>query len=759
MRVDDQTACLILHYFGHVQGVGMRPFLYRVADALKLKGRIFNQPRGVTAELEGEKQALERFCRQVLDTAAAPIAISDCTLQWLDPRGHTTLEIVSAPSTAVSARHSIQPDAATCASCWADYANPHSRFFAYPFITCCECGPRWTILDRFPFERSNTTYTDFALCTDCQAEYQNPGSRRHHAQTLSCPGCGPRVSFWTTPADQGRANLQDIHAILQDSGVGLIKGLGGFQLIGNASSPAAIGRIRALKQRPSQSLAVMLRDEAVFLRAGGTLEQWQRLRSPAAPIMVLPDIGHPQSGMLAPDLRELGVMAPTTPLHSMLFTRQIDSLVVTSGNPRGFPLPKSREQIRFALGADIDFIIDHERRLTRAVDDSVVRGELILRKARGLSPSIHRSRLGPVSSRQPSPRVQRLALGADLKNAIALQLDQELIEFPYGGDLQHPATLESQAVAVQDYLGLFGCTAADPGSIARDFHPETFTQQLLPGHHTAVPHHTAHAWAAFSQCPADMVLTFDGTGYDADLELGGGDGLVLRKGSWHRSLRLRPIKFVGGGSTVAEPWKSLALYFASAGIACTRLYECFPRLERSLIDVFYAHSLASDAPLSTSMGRWFDAAAALVEFGSQHQSYEAQAPIRLEHLAEPCASPVDVAPFLTRTKVDGIPLVEIDGAALLVHLYTLKYTEGVPLRHLAYMVHDLMAQAVARACCVKGVKTVTGAGGVFQNALFTARLQQHLGALSIRFALPATIPVNDQSIALGQLYHLESLHA
>ncbi len=382
MRDDDQTACLILHYFGHVQGVGMRPFLYRVADALDLKGRIFNQPRGVTAELEGNEQSLEQFQRRVLGTAARPIAISDCTAEWLPARGYRRLEIIPAPSVQGAARHTIQPDAATCPQCWADHADPTSRFHAYPFVTCCECGPRWTILDRFPFERPNTTYADFTLCEECQAEYEDPGSRRHHAQTLSCPRCGPSLSFATSPAAPDKASLQGIHALLLDAGVGLIKGLGGFQLIGNADSPAAIRRIRMLKQRPAQSLAVMLRDEDVFLRAGGHPSQWQRLRSAAAPILSLREFSHPLAGMLAPDLRELGVMAPTTPLHGMLFNQQIDALVVTSGNPKGCPLPRSREEIRFALGSEIDFIIDHERRITRAVDDSVVRGSIILRKAR-----------------------------------------------------------------------------------------------------------------------------------------------------------------------------------------------------------------------------------------------------------------------------------------------------------------------------------------------------------------------------------------
>jgi hydrogenase maturation protein HypF len=715
MRDDDQKACLILHYFGHVQGVGMRPFLYQLAAELDLKGIIFNQPRGVTAELEGNKHFLEQFRRRVLDTAAQPIAIRDC--------------------------------------------KEKCRFFGYPFLTCCECGPRWTILERFPFERSNTTYTDFTLCHECLAEYQNPGSRRHHAQTLSCPGCGPSITFLTAPADQDKANLQGIQAMLMDSGVGLIKGLGGFQLIGNAGSPAAIQRIRLLKQRPAQSLAVMLRDEDVFLRSGGHPSQWQHLRSAAAPILSLREFSHPLAGMLAPDLRELGVMAATTPLHSMLFNQEIDALVVTSGNPKGFPLPGSRADIRFALGSDIDFIIDHGRRITHTVDDSVVRDQIILRKARGLTPAVHKRHSESASPKDQSSRMQRLALGADLKNAIALQLDDELIEFPYCGDLQHPATLESQAASLQGYLELFGCQPDGIGAIAVDFHPETFTRALAPGNHTAVPHHIAHAWVAFSQCPGDLVLTFDSTGYDEDLELGGGDGLVLCDGAWQRALQLQPIKFIGGSSSVAEPWKSLVLYFAAAGIAPETLHRCFPGIEASLIDVFYAHSLASDGPLSSSMGRWFDAAAALIEFGDQTQSYEAQAPIRLEHLAEPCACSVDVTPFVTRTTSHDNALVEINGASLLLALYQLKYTDLVPVEHLAYIAHDLIAQAVALACRYSGVSTVTGAGGVFQNALFTSRLQQHLASCGIVFTFPDQIPLNDQAIALGQLLHLESLHA
>lgn len=737
----------------------MRPLLYRIASHLGLKGRIFNHPGGVGAELEGSRQALQEFHRQLLESAAEPIRIHECRLEWTPPRGHRALEIVAAETTEGKVRHSIQPDAATCSACWRDHADPQSRFFRYPFVTCCECGPRWTILERFPFERSNTSYADFPLCDDCLAEYRDPRSRRHHAQTLSCPACGPRLSFRLAAADRHDADFSGIHAILCDAGVGLVKGLGGFQLIGNAHSPQAISRIRALKQRPAQALALMVRDAQALQRIGGDASQWQLLATAAAPIVALAGLSHPLAPLLAPDLAELGVMAPTTALHRMLFNEEIDCLVVTSGNPRGFPLPRTREDIRFTLGSDIDFIIDHERRIVRAVDDSVVRGALVLRKARGLAPCIHHGAPeGRLAGNMPRSE-RRLALGTDLKNALALQLGTDIIEFPYAGDLLHPAVLTRQAQSLQQILSLFDCPGSALQASAVDIHPGTFTCLLADREHVTVPHHAAHAWAALSQCPGDLVLAFDGTGHDEDLALGGGDGLVLRKGRWHRVLGLKPIAFAGGDSSVAEPWKSLVLHFAAAGIAPAVLHRGLPDVAPELIDVFYAHARATASPSSTSMGRWFDAAAALIEFGGRRQSYEAQAPIRLEHLARPCRCDLDVLPLLNHTANKAGSLVEIDGAALLLQLFLQKHEQHAPVPDLAWMAHDLMAQAVAHACRVAGSRRVTAAGGVFQNALFAARLREHLAVAGIAFALPSELPVNDQSIAMGQLLYLANLHA
>lgn len=745
----------------------MRPFLYRVATDLNLKGAIYNQSRGVTAELEGPKAKLELFHQRVLENATRPILITEYDVRWLEawpfnwqkPFDHHGLKIISPPSTSTTFRHSIQPDSATCEKCWFDFFNPESRFFNYPFVTCSECGPRWTILNRLPFERENTSYSHFTMCTECQTEYENPTSRRHHAQTMSCSACGPRISVLTakTSGIEGAdSNLQMVQKIISAGGVGLVKGLGGFQLVGDAKNPKTIARIRELKARPSKSLAIMVDGKATFLKLGGTESDWQRLSTPEAPIVSIRNYSHVSKKFLAPDLSELGVMAPTTPLHTMLFSSGVETLVVTSGNQRGFPLPRSHEEIHFTLGSEIDFIVDHERQIVHAIDDSVVRGELVLRKARGLTPASDQSK--------SDKNAHRLALGADLKNAVALHVGKDIIEFPYCGDLLTGPVLHAQSKNVSDFLDLFHVPVRKLEASAIDFHPETFTQELTMTQQTAVPHHIAHAWAAFHECPSDLVLTFDGTGYDENFELGGGDGFVLSEKTWHRCLQLKPVKFVGGSSSVTDPWKSLVLFFASTGMSLETLRTYFSDLPNSKIpdetlDVFYTYVMQSHGVLTTSMGRWFDAAAALIEFGSREQTYEAQAPLRLEHLAKPFQYNFDAAQYIVQSSPNEKTLVEVNAAAMLLELSALKKNQKVSVEHLAFVAHDIMAKAIAQACHTLGVKTVTGTGGVFQNELFSQLLKKHLHSMQIQFSRPTKNPVNDQSIALGQLFYLENANA
>ncbi len=744
-----QTTCVVLNYIGQVQGVGMRPFLFRIADELNLKGRIFNHSRGVSAELEGDKSKLDLFHKRVIELAPKPIEITRWSVDWQSPRGFVQLEIVTSQDPPTPSRHSIQPDTATCKKCWTDFFNPESRFFNYCFVSCCECGPRWTILHRFPFERCNTSYHSFKLCHDCQTEYENPQSRRFHAQTLSCKKCGPKISISTKTAPLIHSELDQVHRSLVHGGVGLIKGLGGFQLIGNAKDPGAIEKIRLLKQRPSQALAIMVRDQESFLNMGGKLSDWEKMILPAAPIVSIQHFQHPLSALLAPDLQELGVMAPTTPFHLMLFGPGIDSIVVTSGNPKAFPIPKSKTEIEFSLDSEIDFIIDHDREVVHAIDDSVLRGDLILRKARGLTPAIY-----SCQSKQ-----SRIAFGADLKNAIAIQIDNDIIEFPYCGDLSEGGMLQTQSRNTNEHLKLFDLALQEMDSSAVDLNPETITKDIAHRSHTQVPHHLAHACSAYMSCPSDLVLTFDGTGFDDHSDLGGGDGFVLKKKKWHLVMRLKPVKWVGGNSSVLEPWKSLVLHFAAARLKPDILYNCLPDLSTEMIDVFYTYACTEDGPMTTSMGRWFDAAAALIEFGTQKQNYEAQAPIRLEHLAKPFQSNLKGDRFLCELSNGSGSILEIDGAAILIEILKLKTLNQHSKEQIAYFAHDLMASSVAHACSRLQVKSVTGTGGVFQNKVFSDLLSRYLGALGIQFKLPQEFPVNDQCIAIGQLYYLENLYA
>jgi len=526
--------------------------------------------------------------------------------------------------------------------------------------------------------------------------------------------------------------------------VGLIKGVGGFQLIGNALDAGVIARIRELKARPAKALAIMINNLQNFLAIGGTASDWQRLTSAAAPIASLEGIRLATSALLAPDLREIGVMAPTTGLHYLL--GDSDSvLVVTSGNRKGSPLPRDLSEISLEVGRDIDFILDHNRRISHGIDDSVVRGDLILRKARGLTPQVWPGFLG--TEKKP-PTV---ALGTDMKNSAAIAYNGTVIELPYAGELGDLAGVERQRQEIQNVLELL-CLKPEFATV--DNHPASLTDYLRPqgiSNTRPVPHHLAHAYSVAKDTNVDMILTFDGTGLNENGELKGSEGYLYTDHLLAPRLSLRASPLVGGDTSIRFPWRSAVAMLTTTNFPLVKLQALFPEITKNhLITMMKLCRSGSLASMCSSLGRWFDAAAAIIEFGSRETSYEAQGPIRLEHLAVP----FDHNEALPDCVDTSGPLTEIDGGALLVQLAEWRLAGQLSTVSLAFLAHDQVARAVARAISRFNVRSVVGTGGVFQNQLFFARLSHHLEVDGIVLMRPSGIPVNDQSIALGQLAYL-----
>lgn len=759
-----QTQCLSFDLSGQVQGVGMRPFLYRLAQENSLKGRIFNQNSGASAHLEGSEENLTRFFQQIKTRAQPPIRIDRIQTKSVPPQGYEDLQIVgvnkkaseeSKPKENISdaklKQWSLSPDFATCEDCWADFHNPQSRFYRYAFVSCAKCGPRWSILRKLPFERSHTSMADFPLCQPCWVDYSDSRSRRFHAQTISCRDCGPKLEI-------GRQTLAEISSQLAEGALAIVKGLGGFQLVGSALKPESIRRIRKLKARPDQSLAVMVRDFETFEKIGGDFSSWQKLMDAIAGIHSFFGMQIPNQDLLAPDLAEVGVMAPTTGLHWLLL-EHCPLIVVTSANAKGFPIPGRKEDVRLKC----DIFIDHNREISQPIDDSVLRGDQILRAARGLRPrwiplealkSEGTSAPNAIESATAHANVI-LALGADLKNAAAILVEGGILELPYSGSL---VQLQSQSEIEARLEKTLSLLQVEPQLILQDYAPDSYSSSLLI--HRSIPrkvisHHRAHAHAAGQV--GDFILAFDGTGFNAsvsasDPDICGGEGYLLGPEGLMQVFQVQPFPFVAGNSMVTSPWKSLVVLLTQAGFPQEKLKNLLPEVEAEDLQIIAQLALQESALKTSSMGRFFDALSALFEFGSRVQSYEAQAPIRLEAraLKELFSSerPVNFCAedFLVQSEEVGSPRLLFAASKLMA--YFAKHKNQFS----ALLAHELLAQVIAEACFRYKPTRVVGTGGVYQNQVLVKVLRECLLQKGIPLYIPGNFPVNDQSIALGQIY-------
>ncbi|MBN8540269.1 MAG: carbamoyltransferase HypF [Deltaproteobacteria bacterium] len=764
--------------YGRVQGVGMRPWLFRLAQSHELLGQIFNHFAGTSAVLQGRAAALQSFQEELTSALSGPSGhfpaqVEKLVFSEIESRKFDRLEILTAPP--VTTNHffsqltlSAPPDLATCFQCWLDFSNPKSRFFNYPFISCTSCGPRWTLLRKLPFEREHTSYADFEMCTDCEKEYSDPSSRRFFSQTMSCETCGPKIQLHLDSQQTLRENppkntlskdaFRECSTALKAGKIGVIKGMGGFQLIGNALDEHAIMRIRALKQRPDQALAVMFRDLETFQFYGGGAQMWNELRSPEAAIHSTSGLEFPTRHLIAPDLNEAGAMAATTPFHFLLQS-EVPLLVVTSANQNGSPIPRTIQEIEFRIGSEIDFVLDHNREITFPIDDSVVKDGQVLRAARGILPRVH-----PRKDNKAEPKKDVLALGADLKNSSAFTQNGITTELPYAGTISTLEGLRTLKSRLERQLKLFDFV---PKAVLCDFHPETLTCQLnlfpdlVP---TRVPHHLAHAMAL--QMPADLVLSFDGTGFNGDMDANGGEGFIQLE----RRLQFEPTPLVGGTSAVREPWKFATSSLIQGGMGRTEILKLFPNVDPAAFQTVVQLSKSHNQVKTTSVGRWFDAASAIVCFGTRNQTYEAQAPIRLESLAAKCRSPIAPLLFSTNEFISlgnhqssegATEFIQIAGSRLLTRLAELKISKLYQESELAFYAHDMLAQVVAKASArtlqqfgassdSRLASYVGVTGGVFQNQVFLNCLETHMKEQGLNLRPTQGFPVNDQAIALGQ---------
>jgi hydrogenase maturation protein HypF len=748
---------------GVVQGVGFRPFVYRIAVARGLEGWVLNGPDGVKLEVEGDGAAVGSFLAELADSAP-PQAAVECVesveitpVRERDDATRPPSFLIVESENSGAARPAIPPDIATCPACLAEITTPGERRHRYPFTNCTDCGPRLTIVENLPYDRDATSMAAFVMCPECRAEYENPLDRRFHAQPIACPACGPRLELLDAsgaPLATDEPALDAAGGVLLEGGILALRGIGGFQLLADATGENAVLRLRERKRREAKPFAVMTVDlEAARELCTVSDDETRVLESPEAPILLLRRKGDAAGRIadaVAPGNPELGLMLPYTPLHHLLLRVVSRPVVCTSGNLSEEPMCTETGEAVQRLNGIADRFLTHDRPIVRAVDDSVARwkdgGVALLRRARGFAPR-------PLPVRGPDCTV--LALGGHLKSTIALAVGGRVVVSSHIGDLESPGGRDLFARTVDDLLRFYQVT---PEIIACDLHPDypsTRHAELLAGRFAipriSVQHHHAHAIACMTEHELEgevLALVWDGTGFGTDGTIWGGECLACTVEGFRRVATLRPFRLPGGDAAVREPRRSaLGLLHELDGPSAEPPVGLFESEETHALLAMLERGI--HAPVTTSMGRLFDAVAALTAL-RKVSSFEAEAAMALEHAADD--APGKAAAYPMPVEKDRGPggIAMIDWGPT-VRAIVEDACQGASIGEISARFHDALANAALAAARIAGIERVVLSGGCFQNLRLEREVRSRLSAGGFRVFSHHGIPPNDGGIAVGQL--------
>ena len=740
---------------GVVQGVGFRPFVHRLAALGELRGFVRNDASGVVIDIEGDAGRLDEFCRAL--TASAPrlatIARVNATSATL--AAYDAFHIDRSDARVGASASLIPPDVATCDRCLAELFDPTNRRFGHAFISCTECGPRYTIVRETPYDRERTTMASFAMCVDCRREYEDLSDRRFHAETIACPRCGPTLS--AAAADGVRVHGEPIDvavAALRAGQIVAIKALGGYHLACDATSSVAVARLRERKHRIAKPFAVMVRDtNAARALAFISAAEERVLESPERPVVLVERRADADIAVaVAPSQRCLGLMLPATPVHHLLLAALDRPLVMTSGNRSDEPVVIDDDQAMKVLGGVADFFLTNDRTIAVRCDDSVVQfvagRKRTVRRSRGYAPRTIANDLFA------GPPV--LALGAELKNVVCLSGRGRAYLSPHIGDLgSAPAR-----VALRDATAwTMRSVGIAPEVIAHDLHPDyasthlayDLARELGVSRRVAVQHHHAHVASCIVEHRLDQPVigvAFDGAGLGTDGAIWGGEFLVVDGARFSRRGHLAYVPLPGGDAAARRPWRSAAAHLAmlDCNLDSERPYDV-PESEWAGVAQLLARPNGY-MPRTSSVGRLFDAVASLL--GLCHVSrFEGEAAMMLEAAANRHVAHGYNVSFTDGADwtVDVRPLIES-----IVH----DHARGRPTQEIAGAFHvtlcDLVRQGCAKLRHDTGLATVVLTGGVFMNAFLLERTSETLAAHDFRVFVPEDIPCNDGGLALGQAY-------
>ena len=744
---------------GAVQGVGFRPFIHRLATDLNLRGWVQNSGEGVQIEVEGVRESLENFLRR-LPLEKPPLSfIQSLESSWLDPAGVAAFEIRASseagPRTAI-----VMPDLATCPDCRAEIFDSSNRRFRYPFTNCTNCGPRFSIIESLPYDRANTSMKRFSMCPECAAEYHDPTNRRFHAQPNACPQCGPKLVLWNpvgTPMAVEHAALHQAAAALREGHIIALKGIGGFQLLVDARNKSAVDLLRQRKHREEKPFAVMFPSmEAVRAECEVNGAEAALLGGSASPIVLLRRTGNSLASSVAPNNPQLGAMLPYSPLHHLLLAELGFPMVATSGNLSDEPICIDEQEALARLAGIADFFLVHDRPIVRHVDDSVARillgREQVLRRARGYAPLP--IQLAPESNRVNEPV---LAVGAHLKNAVALAIGSRVFISQHIGDLETSAAYDAFTRVAADLPRLY---EVRPRLIAHDLHPDylstQFARRLAAGcensRTVAVQHHVAHVLGCMAENelhPPVLGVSWDGTGYGSDNSVWGGEFFSINGESARRFAHFRQFRLPGGDRAVKEPRRSALglLQAISTDATLNRADWHFEESElRTLISMLQR---GVNSPLSSSVGRLFDAVASLLNV-RQVSNFEGQAAMELEFALQGVETS-DFFPFETRVEPgDAGQMIIIDWQPMTQGLLEAK-NRGESLGRLSAKFHNTLAEIIVEVAKLAAHPQVALSGGCFQNRHLTERAVGRLESAGFRAYWHQRVPPNDGGIALGQI--------
>ena len=731
---------------GRVQGLGVRPAIARLAADLQLAGCVRNTDEGVEVEVAGTYAALAQFRERLIPALPRGVRLDHVFSTTIERTDHAAFEIVGSSGTGARAAQ-VPTDRAVCAECLMDVTCPRDARHDYPFTCCANCGPRYSLIGAMPYNRKQTSMADFALCGDCRHEFESLADRRFHAETIGCPCCGPHV--WATDRDtvvlgQRTAAISIVIDALLQGRVVAIRGLGGYQLLVDATNRTAVEQLRIRKGRPQKPFAILVAslDDAAQLAHLGDAER-HALADPANPIVLA---RRRADTNLAPDvhgtLDTIGLLLPTTPLHWQLVTSINRPLVATSGNQDSAPLEYEPADAQSNLANVADVWLHHNRPIWRPIDDSVVRviadRVVTLRLARGLAPL-------PLSLGTTPPM---LAVGGHQQSAVALSNGNQSVLGPHLGDLDEQGTRARWVEQVAALMDLYG---AEPSVIVHDSHPDYFTTRWAKatGRPTlAVDHHHAHAAAAMLEHGLldreVLALTWDGTGYGPDGLIWGGECLLATTSDYRRVAHCRAFTLPGGDAAVREPWRTAVSLVAQAtGIEAAAAQKLGDVSSESMAQVTRLAAHPRLSPQTTSIGRLFDGAACLA-LGITHAGYEGQPAMLLEAACDTAAPGSYCLPL-----TPGSP-AKLDWRPLVLELLADR-AAGVPPGAMAMRFHRALAAAAIAVAQRYSKHPVVLSGGVFQNRILVELVADAWPYRADRLGLPGAIPPGDGGLAAGQL--------